>query len=307
MAVNGVEPTAAMGNDTPLAVLSNRPQTFFNYFRQQFAQVTNPAIDSIRESLVMSLTEYIGRVGAGILTPDESNCKMVRLPHPILNNTQLDILCNIRYKGFNTVKLPMLFECKKGEDGLRDALSKLCHDAEQSVDAGYNYIILSDREVDQDHAAIPSLLAVSAVHHYLISVGKRVQTALIVESGEIRETMHAALLLGFGISNVPGIQAKLDAEEEQRRQKEQERQEEYEERRDQFYGGSDKKGIQRRRPKFYLFGLDDLDNEEVISMVELTPTYKRSKEVLADIKAKALGTVAIEPESAAAGAVINFG
>ena len=200
MAVNGVEPTAAMGNDTPLAVLSNRPHTFFNYFRQQFAQVTNPAIDSIRESLVMSLTEYIGRVGAGILTPDESNCKMVRLPHPILNNTQLDILCNIRYKGFNTVKLPMLFECKKGEDGLRDALSKLCHDAEQSVDAGYNYIILSDREVDQDHAAIPSLLAVSAVHHYLISVGKRVQTALIVESGEIRETMHAALLLGYGAS-----------------------------------------------------------------------------------------------------------
>ena len=200
MAVNGVEPTAAMGNDTPLAVLSNRPQTIFNYFRQQFAQVTNPAIDSIRESLVMSLTEYIGRVGAGILTPDESNCKMVRLPHPILNNTQLDILCNIRYKGFNTVKLPMLFECKKGEDGLRDALSKLCHDAEQSVDAGYNYIILSDREVDQDHAAIPSLLAVSAVHHYLISVGKRVQTALIVESGEIRETMHAALLLGYGAS-----------------------------------------------------------------------------------------------------------
>ncbi len=200
MAVNGVEPTAAMGNDTPLAVLSDRPQTFFNYFRQQFAQVTNPAIDSIRESLVMSLTEYIGRVGSGILTPDESNCKMVRLPHPILNNTQLDILCNIRYKGFNTVKLPMLFECRKAEDGLRDALSKLCHDAEQSVDAGYNYIILSDREVDKDHAAIPSLLAVSAVHHYLISVGKRVQTALIVESGEIRETMHAALLLGYGAS-----------------------------------------------------------------------------------------------------------
>ncbi len=200
MAVNGVEPTAAMGNDTPLAVLSDRPQTFFNYFRQQFAQVTNPAIDSIRESLVMSLTEYIGRVGSGILTPDETNCKMVRLPHPILNNTQLDILCNIRYKGFNTVKLPMLFECKKAEDGLRDALTKLCHDAEQSVDAGYNYIILSDREVDKDHAAIPSLLAVSAVHHYLISVGKRVQTALIVESGEIRETMHAALLLGYGAS-----------------------------------------------------------------------------------------------------------
>ena len=200
MATKGMEPTAAMGNDTPLAVLSDKPQIFFNYFRQQFAQVTNPAIDSIREELVMSLTEYIGRVGSGILSPDETNCKMVRLPHPILNNTQLDILCNIRYKGFNTVKLPILFECAKGEEGLRDALDQLCKDAERSVDDGYNYIILSDRDVNETHAAIPSLLAVSAVHHYLISVGKRVQTALIVESGEIRETMHTALLLGYGAS-----------------------------------------------------------------------------------------------------------
>ncbi len=200
MAVSGQEPTASMGNDTPLAVLSKRPQTFFNYFRQQFAQVTNPAIDSIREELVMSLTEYIGRVGTGILNPDETNCKMVRLPHPILNNTQLDILCNIRYKGFNTIKLPMLFEGAKGADGLREALHTLCLQAEKSVDEGYNYIILSDRDVDAEHVAIPSLLAVSAVHHYLITAGKRVQTALIVESGEIRETMHAALLLGYGAS-----------------------------------------------------------------------------------------------------------
>ena len=200
MATNGQEPTASMGNDTPLAVLSGHAQVFFNYFRQQFAQVTNPSIDSIRESLVMSLSEYIGRVGSGILSPDESNCKMVRLPHPILTNTQLDILCNIRYKGFNTVKLPMLFECSKGEDGLRESLDALCKEAERSVDDGYNYIILSDRDVDEEHAAIPSLLAVSAVHHYLISVGKRVQTALIVESGEIREVMHAALLLGYGAS-----------------------------------------------------------------------------------------------------------
>jgi len=200
MCTKGQEPTASMGNDTPLAVLSDRPQTFFNYFRQQFAQVTNPAIDSIRENLVMSLTEYIGRVGSGILNPDETNCKMVRLPHPVLTNTQLDILCNIRYKGFNTVKLPMLFECEKGEAGLRFSLDNLCKQAERSVDEGYNYIILSDRDVDETHAAIPSLLAVSAVHHYLISVGKRVQTALIVESGEIREVMHAALLLGYGAS-----------------------------------------------------------------------------------------------------------
>ncbi len=195
MATTGQEPTASMGNDTPLAVLSDRPQVFFNYFRQQFAQVTNPAIDSIREELVMSLTEYIGRVGTGILTPDETNCKMVRLPHPILNNTELDILCNIRYKGFNTIKLPMLFT-----DDLKSSLDQLCKRAEQSVDEGYNYIILTDRDVDEQHVAIPSLLAVSAVHHYLISVGKRVQTALIVESGEIHETMHAALLLGYGAS-----------------------------------------------------------------------------------------------------------
>ena len=202
MATQGQEPVAAMGNDTPLAVISDKPQIFFNYFRQQFAQVTNPAIDPIREELVMSLTEYIGRVGSGILTPDESNCKMVRLPQPVLNNTQLDILCNIRYKGFNTIKLPILFEIEKGASGLRQAIEDLCKKAEQSVDEGVNYIILSDRDIDETHAAIPSLLAVSAVHHYLISVQKRVQTALIVESGEIREVMHAALLLGYGASAI---------------------------------------------------------------------------------------------------------
>ncbi len=200
MATTGQEPVAAMGNDTPLAVVSERPQLLFNYFRQQFAQVTNPAIDPIREELVMSLTEYIGAVGTNILTPDASNCKMVRLPQPVLTNTQLDILCNIRYKGFNTKKLAMTFEMAKGEEGLRQALDELCKAAEASVDEGVNYIILSDRDIDKQQAAIPSLLAVSAVHHHLISVGKRVQTALIVESGEIRETMHAALLLGYGAS-----------------------------------------------------------------------------------------------------------
>ena len=213
MATAGQEPVAAMGNDTPLAVISDRPQVFFNYFRQQFAQVTNPAIDPIREELVMSLTEYIGAVGTNILTPDASNCKMVRLPQPVLTNTQLDILCNIRYKGFNTKKLAIAFtstDPSQGGEQLRNALDKLCKDAEQAVDDGYNYIILTDREEEirkelpslgeVGGGCIPSLLAVSAVHHYLISVGKRVQTALIVESGEIRETMHAALLLGYGAS-----------------------------------------------------------------------------------------------------------
>ncbi len=218
MSTAGQEPTAAMGNDTPLAVLSTRPQVFFNYFRQQFAQVTNPAIDSIRENLVMSLTEYIGRVGTGILNPNESNCKMVRLPHPILNNTQLDMLCHIRYKGFQTVKIGLNFTLHTSRstlhtspstmngEALREALDRICKQAEKAVDEGANYIILTDRLPEDGEAGgeagpfIPSLLAVSAVHHYLIAAGKRVQTALIVESGEIRETMHAALLLGYGAS-----------------------------------------------------------------------------------------------------------
>ena len=202
MCANGSEPTASMGNDTPLAAISDRPQLLFNYFRQQFAQVTNPAIDPIREELVMSLTEYIGAVGMNILVPNESHCKMVRLPYPVVNNTQLDILCNIRYKGFNTVKLPMLFEASRGKAGLQEALHELCRRAEASVDEGVNYIVLTDEDIDETHAAIPSLLAVSAVHHHLISVQKRVQTALIVKSGEIREVMHAALLLGYGASAI---------------------------------------------------------------------------------------------------------
>ena len=220
MASTGQEPVAAMGNDTPLAVVSERPQVLFNYFRQQFAQVTNPAIDPIREELVMSLTEYIGAVGTNILTPDASNCKMVRLAQPVLTNAQLDILCNIRYKGFRTKRLtlahsqprPVEAEADYSQAGerLRLAIERLCHEAEQAVDEGYNYIILTDktdaegRDIpatgDEAVAFIPSLLAVSAVHHHLIDVGKRVQTALIVESGEAFETMHAALLLGYGAS-----------------------------------------------------------------------------------------------------------
>ena len=200
MCTNAQEPVHSMGNDTPLAVLSDKPQLLYNYFRQQFAQVTNPPIDPIREELVMSLTEYIGAVGKDILTPSEDHCKMVRLPHPILSNTGLDILCNIRYKGFKTVKLPMVFEAADGKAGLQEALARLCKQAEESVDEGVNYIVLSDRTVDADHAPIPSLLAVSAVHHHLVAAGKRVQTALIVETGEMREVMHAALLLGFGAS-----------------------------------------------------------------------------------------------------------
>ena len=202
MCSTGSEPTASMGNDTPLAVLSEQPQLLFNYFRQQFAQVTNPAIDPIREELVMSLTEYVGAIGQDILTPSGTHCKMVRLPHPILTNTQLDILCNIRYKGFQCTKLQMVFDTALGTDGLEQRLQQLCHEAEEAIADGANYIILSDRGVDEQHAAIPSLLALSAVHHHLIRAQKRLQTALIVESGEVREVMHAALLLGYGASAI---------------------------------------------------------------------------------------------------------
>ena len=202
MCTGGAEPVGSMGNDTPLAVLSTRPHLLYDYFRQQFAQVTNPPIDPIREALVMSLVEYIGAVGNHILAPNESHCKMVRLQCPILTNTQLDILCNIRYKGFKTVKLPMLFDASQGEAGLREALDRLCKEAARAVSEGANYLVLTDRNVDVSMAVIPSVLAVSAVHHYLISVKKRVQTALVVETGEMREVMHAALLLGFGASAV---------------------------------------------------------------------------------------------------------
>lgn len=202
MCTGGAEPVGSMGNDTPLAVLSTRPHLLYDYFRQQFAQVTNPPIDPIREALVMSLVEYIGAVGNHILAPNESHCKMVRLQCPILTNTQLDILCNIRYKGFKTVKLPMLFDASQGETGLREALDRLCKEAARAVSEGANYLVLTDRNVDASMAVIPSVLAVSAVHHYLISVKKRVQTALVVETGEMREVMHAALLLGFGASAV---------------------------------------------------------------------------------------------------------
>ena len=202
MSSTGAEPISSMGNDTPLAVLSSKPQILYNYFRQQFAQVTNPPIDPIREELVMSLVEYIGAVGNNILVPDEMHCKMVKLNYPILSNTQLDILCNIRYKGFNSLKLPMLYEVAKGKEGLREAIAHLCKLAEQSVTEGVNYIILSDKNVDTKFAPIPSLLALSAIHHHLVSVHKRVQTALIVETGEMREVMHAALLLGYGASAI---------------------------------------------------------------------------------------------------------
>jgi glutamate synthase (NADPH/NADH) large chain len=202
MVAEAKEPINSMGNDTPPAVFSENSQLMFNYFRQHFAQVTNPPIDPLREELVMSLTTYIGAIDLNLIEPTPALCKMVELKRPILTNRELDLLCNLRYKGFNTRKLPMVFAVNDGCKGLEEGIKALCEEAEKAVDQGCNYIVLSDRGVDKDHAPIPSILATSAVHHHLIDCRKRVQTALIVETAEAREIMHFALLSGYGASAV---------------------------------------------------------------------------------------------------------
>ena len=202
MLTDGKEPVNSMGKDTPLAVLSEEPQLLFNYFRQHFAQVTNPAIDPLREELVMSLDSYIGAVKLNLLDPSPELCKMVLLKRPIITNRELDLLCNLRYKGFNTRKLSMTFPAAEGHEGLVKAIERLCREAEEAVDEGCNYVILSDRGVDSENAPVPSLLATSAVHHHLIDCKKRVQTALIIETADAREVMHFALLSGYGASAV---------------------------------------------------------------------------------------------------------
>jgi glutamate synthase (NADPH/NADH) large chain len=202
MANDGSEPTSSMGNDVALSVFSDKTQRLFNYFRQQFAQVTNPPIDPIREELVMSLTGYVGSVHQNLLEPAREICKMVKLKSPVLTNTLFDILHNLQYKGFSTISLPMLFDPKKGAKGLESAIQQLCLSVEKAVDDGKNYIVLSDRGVDATHAPIPSLLAVSAVHLYLVQKRKRMQIDIVVESAEPREVMHFALLFGFGANAV---------------------------------------------------------------------------------------------------------
>ncbi|MDH8701328.1 glutamate synthase (NADPH/NADH) large chain [Dysgonomonadaceae bacterium PH5-43] len=191
------EPIGSMGNDTPIAVLSQKPQRLFNYFRQLFAQVTNPPIDPIREELVMSLSLYIGSQSTNLLKPSPELCKMVKLQTPIINNRDLDILRHLAYKGFRTITIPILFS-----NDLAAALESICIQAEQAVNEGYSYVILSDKGVNKHQAAIPSLLAVSAVHHHLIKKKKRMQIAIVVETAEAREVMHFALLLGFGATAV---------------------------------------------------------------------------------------------------------
>jgi glutamate synthase (NADPH/NADH) large chain len=200
MADTGKEPIGSMGNDVPLAVLSRKPYRLFNYFKQLFAQVTNPPIDPIREEIVMTLSGYLGSLQQNLLETSPDHVKMVRFRNPVISNTYFQVVKNLRYKGFSAASLPMLFDALKGAEGLQNAVDKLCTDAEKAVDEGKNYIILSDRGIDQNVAPVPSLLAVSAVHHHLIEKRKRMQIDIVVESAEPREVMHFALLFGYGAS-----------------------------------------------------------------------------------------------------------
>jgi glutamate synthase (NADPH/NADH) large chain len=200
-AQNAQEPVGSMGIDTPLACLSDHPQLLFSYFKQTFAQVTNPAIDPIREERVMSLNCYIGCEG-NILAETPKNGHTLKLHHPIISNTRLEKLRRVSRGDFLATTLPMLFRVEGGEQQLERAVDRLCRRASLAIQSGYTILILSDRGIDEEYAPIPSLLALSAVHHHLLREKTRNQVALVVESGEPREVMHYALLLGYGASAV---------------------------------------------------------------------------------------------------------
>ncbi|HYA16185.1 MAG TPA: glutamate synthase large subunit [Bryobacteraceae bacterium] len=201
MATNGEEPVGSMGTDTPLACLSDKPQPLFNYFKQLFAQVTNPPIDPIREEMVMSLVSYIGRE-RNILAETPQHCHTLKLPHPILTNRDLEKLRRVSVGDFLATTLSCIFPVADGEQGLERALDSLCQRATLAIQNGYTILILSDRGVNQHYAPIPSLLSMTAVHNHLVRERLRTQVALIVESGEAREVMHYALLIGYGASAI---------------------------------------------------------------------------------------------------------
>jgi glutamate synthase (NADPH) large chain len=201
MGANGMEPTGSMGTDVPLACLSDRPQSLFSYFKQLFAQVTNPPIDPIREELVMSLISYIG-TERNILDEAPDNCHTLKLPHPILTNRDLEKLRRVSSGDLLATTLPALFRAEDGEKGLRHSLEDLSSRAAHAVQSGYTLLIISDRGVDSTYAPIPSLLAMAAVHNRLVREKTRTQVALIIESGEPREVMHFALLIGYGASAI---------------------------------------------------------------------------------------------------------
>ena len=201
MAENAQEPVLSMGNDAALAVLSDRPQLLYNYFRQLFAQVTNPPIDPYREHLVMSLMSFIGRE-RNLLDETPEHCAQLKLPHPILSNDDLDKLRDLDYNGYRSVVLPITFYASIGEQELEAAIRELCLTAERKIDQGYSLIILSDRDVSESKAPIPALLATAAVHRHLVKVQKRQLAGLVIETGEARDVMHFATLVGFGASAI---------------------------------------------------------------------------------------------------------
>jgi len=207
MAVGGEEPVGSMGVDIPLAVLSERPQLLFRYFKQQFAQVTNPPIDPIREEIVMSMVSCVGGEG-NLLDETPRQCRMLQLPHPILTNDDLAKLRKNQISDFRSCTIAMRFrKPSPGSDAtagelLRDALDQMSREAKQAIDAGASLLILSDRDVGPDWVPIPSLLATAALHHRLIHHGRRMKAGIIVESGEPREVQHLALLIGFGAGAV---------------------------------------------------------------------------------------------------------
>jgi glutamate synthase (ferredoxin) len=201
MARNGEEPVGSMGTDTSLAVLSDRPRLLYDYFKQLFAQVTNPPLDAIREELVTQMSTTIGPEG-NPLEPRPEACRQIELKSPFLSNEDLARVRHVDFPGFRATTLPMLFRASTGGEGLARALGALCRTASQAVDDGYTYLILSDRGVSRDWAPIPALLATAGVHHHLIRAGKRVKVGLVLETGEPREVHHMALLLGYGAGAV---------------------------------------------------------------------------------------------------------
>ncbi|WP_219835793.1 glutamate synthase large subunit [Paenibacillus sp. R14(2021)] len=201
MAGTGVEPMASMGYDAPLAILSERPQRLFNYFKQLFAQVTNPPIDAIREEIITATGTTLGPE-RNLLNPEPESCRHIRLASPVLSNEEFAKLRHVRRPGFKSITLPTLFKAADGEAGLRFAIKQMCEAADRVMRKGHNVLILSDRGVDRENAAIPSLLAVSALHHHLIREGTRTKVSILLESGEPREVHHFALLLGYGVSAV---------------------------------------------------------------------------------------------------------
>ncbi len=200
MSINGAEPTSSMGNDAPPAVFSDKPKRFFDYFKQMFAQVTNPPIDPIREGLVMALTNYIGSLHSNILDESPDHCKLIKFTDPIITNTDLGKIKDLKDEMFTHKTIQMSFPVKEGKKGFEKALKNMLAEADKAVDEQKNYIILTDRNISEDLAPIPSLLAVAAVHHHLIRTQKRMQIGIIVETAEAREVNHFALLLGYGAS-----------------------------------------------------------------------------------------------------------